>query len=334
MLNPIIWSIDPFQTEIKPSPSAIHEVEMWARRTGSSIQPVYVLAISNEESIQRAGSFWLYSQAAREATQNYISNLGIDDVLTPMILLDHSSSIRHCSERLVEFAEELDAKMILVTSRGRAGFGRLVFGSFGESLVAKSHLPVLFLTHPGSDSPRGRSFNRVLFPTDFSDFSKKSFELFVQQVKTLDTQIILFHEVTLTHPMITGFGGMVGDSWIPEDYFKERAKWAMNEGKHWIQRAHNEGVSTHLIVGESNPNIAMSIMKVAAEQEVGLIAMAAHSTPVEAVLTGSVAQEVFRSNQYPVWVCGPKMFEDNLDAISHNVRPEYYGTLQQLVPGP
>ena len=47
---------------------------------------------------------------------------------------------------IVALAEELEASLILMTTRGRSGLGKLVLGSVADAVLANSHKPVLLLS--------------------------------------------------------------------------------------------------------------------------------------------------------------------------------------------
>ena len=85
--------------------------------------------------------------------------------------------------------------MIVVSSRGRHGTGRVLLGSFAESLLLHSRLPVLFLTHSQRAPRKGHDPGKVLFPTDLSDFSRKAFDLFLDQAKALGSEIMVHFTV-------------------------------------------------------------------------------------------------------------------------------------------
>ena len=56
-------------------------------------------------------------------------------------------------EKICEFAEETDANMIIVGSRGLGSIGKLSLESISEELVRKCPRPVLVVKSPTGDSP-------------------------------------------------------------------------------------------------------------------------------------------------------------------------------------
>jgi nucleotide-binding universal stress UspA family protein len=55
------------------------------------------------------------------------------------------------AEAIVAYAEENDIDLIVMTTHGRSGFGRLVFGSVAESVVRHTPCPVLLIRAKDAD---------------------------------------------------------------------------------------------------------------------------------------------------------------------------------------
>jgi nucleotide-binding universal stress UspA family protein len=52
---------------------------------------------------------------------------------------------------IVRVARERDIDLIIISSHGRTGWGRILFGSTAESVVRHAHCPVLVVKPKGSD---------------------------------------------------------------------------------------------------------------------------------------------------------------------------------------
>ena len=309
MKNRIIWAVDPFEDSVKPDLRAIHELQRWAKSANAMIVPVYVLNVSRPDLEPQDETEWLSKTVghAEMSTMHYVHDLGVSDAARPRILLNRSSSVRRAGDLVVELSNQMNSKVIVVTSRGKAGLGRVLFGSFAETLVLHSKLPTFFLSHPQANHAEEQgeqNLNRILFSTDFSESNKKAFEDFVAQFSGFGAEITLFHNLTLPIQATANLGMIAGVGYIPDNFMKDQRTWAEAEGKRWVEKAKVSGVRVQLLVKEDSPNIADSILKAAHQGHVGMIAMASKSGPVSSALLGSVAREVFRSNEYPVWVYG------------------------------
>jgi nucleotide-binding universal stress UspA family protein len=197
--------------------------------------------------------------------------------------------------------------MIVVSSHGRSGLERIALGSFAENLLCDSERPVLFLTH--APAKVAGAIQRVLFPTDLSEKSRIAFQQFLPQAKALQAELVLFYAVALPNVALSP-GGLYGaaDVGIPEDYFPNMESWAKKEGSRWAEEARAYGVTGHVVITDEgvSSQVAKAILRVAHKEQVQLIAMASLSGAFSSFVAGSVAREVFRTQEYPVWIWGPK----------------------------
>lgn len=67
--------------------------------------------------------------------------------------LDVEELIAHgeASSEIVRVARERGADLIVISSHGRTGLGRIIFGSTAESVVRYAHCPVLVVKPPEKD---------------------------------------------------------------------------------------------------------------------------------------------------------------------------------------
>ena len=70
----------------------------------------------------------------------------------------HHDSIRRAELRgytataIVEYAEQSDAEMIVIGTRGRGGFASLVLGSTSQAVIHDAHCDVLVVKTSGQNS--------------------------------------------------------------------------------------------------------------------------------------------------------------------------------------
>ena len=111
------------------------------------------------------------------------------------------------AQEIVALADSLNMDYIMLTSHGRSGFDALVSGSNCQKIVRLSNVPVITLKHPehsiGDSSPT-LSFQRVMCPLDFSDFSKKALDVAVDICQEFGGTLVLAHAVDsrLEYPMM------------------------------------------------------------------------------------------------------------------------------------
>lgn len=84
---------------------------------------------------------------------------------------------------LLNYAHESNADLIAVSTLSRKGATRFLFGSFAETLVLQSDIPVLIL------SPKTQfagPLSEILFPTDLGETSKETLERVAEMAKALN----------------------------------------------------------------------------------------------------------------------------------------------------
>lgn len=299
----ILWAVDPYDAETKPSASTVNALRAWSQKSGFRIKPVYLASFPLVLTPQ---SLLSVLENAEKDLQSFVDQYGLANVLKPEVVLDGSGSRKGAIYELISFAQKNDAAWIALSSHGRSGLKRFAFGSFAEALLAESPFPVLFLPEKNEE----RAISTALFPTDFSTHSRRAFQRFLPYAKAMGLRVVIFHAISLPTVYATEIM-MVPSAYIPDNYFAKQEKAARRTGASWIKKADAIGVEARLEL--SNRGISMLTGKVLldAAQACGadLIALSFHSNAFDRLLFGSVALDVFREKRYPVWVCGPQVPE-------------------------
>ncbi|MEM9567274.1 MAG: universal stress protein [Cyanobacteria bacterium P01_E01_bin.34] len=84
--------------------------------------------VSSDERKQKVQSF----------THSKLCEMGYDDIHIQVVIGETSSKI-------VDYAREIDADLIVMSSHGRKGIGHFILGSVAEQVTRLSHCPVLIL---------------------------------------------------------------------------------------------------------------------------------------------------------------------------------------------
>lgn len=308
----ILLAVDPFEKRLRPSRLALTELRYWARKLGATIEAVHVLAESDQyplfnHSYTRA--YDLLKERVREM------DIGIPVELR--VIWDRDALARHPADILAEHAREVDAELILVSSHGRRWFSRMVLGSFAEKLLGLAAMPVLFFGH--LPDPQ-ESLRRMMFTTDFSESSRVAFEVFLDQVRPIAPEVILFHAAhypnLITGMTLTGVG-----AYLPEEYWKVMKESLCHEGEKWVKIAESHGIRARSLISEGIGDVAGSILRIAREERVSVIGLSSLRSEFQRALFGSVSNHVFRDHHHSVWVCGPKALEDRWHRPFPEMRP-------------
>jgi nucleotide-binding universal stress UspA family protein len=302
-----VWAINPFEEETRPSPAVIAELRRWAEATGHAIQPVHVFYVSPTDAPPQGHESWIkrFIPALEAETAHYIKGMDVPGMLEPKVLVQRGGFTHAAIEVLVQYAQDLGASWILVSSKGRSGIRRMALGSFAETLLIHSPVPVWVFGHGPADL-REPDSRRIFFATDFSDVSQAAFARVIEQARALGARVTLFHCINLPEPMVSGAAVMGVSAGFPVDeYVRDQSEWARKRAADWIRFAAQSGVPVEFKLREVVPSIANEIVTEARRESAGIIALASHSGTVGATLLGSHARQVVRQSECPVWVFGP-----------------------------
>lgn len=110
---------------------------------------------------------------------------------------------------LRDAAEALDVDLVVIGTHGRTGLKRLLLGSVAERVVRLCRRHVMVARAAGLDGgDPGRTYRRVLVPTDFEALAERAFELALQLVEP-GGEVELFHSwhLPLSTTMVPGRAG-------------------------------------------------------------------------------------------------------------------------------
>ncbi len=216
-------------------------------------------------------------------------------------------------DALLAFADAGGVDLIVMTSRGRSGIGRALFGSVADAVVRSAEIPVL-LVKPREDDPAldpaldgpmhplAPPLLRVLLPLDGSEAAERIVPYVLALTGPADAHYVLLR----VHPALTPDGrlapGPVLGPRIDEGddgYLSSTAPRLADLGVL---------VSTRSLTHASNADV---ILQVATDEAVDLVAMTTRGAGgAERMLFGSVADEVLRRSGCHVLVLRPRLEEE------------------------
>jgi nucleotide-binding universal stress UspA family protein len=299
----IQWAIDPGNDSDFYS-SIPTVLRYFLRQAHAVIEPVFVLRMSPEVSADFTAR-WRpeYCSAAEEQLERLIRSLKIKNTMPPRVIFHDSLSIRDAVDALAADAQRSGAQLIIAQTHSRKGMRRLFVGSFAETLLLRSKLPVLLV---GKEMKNFRGIRNILFPTDFGTRSQSHFNRVLDLAHLFDAKVTLFHSVQHPiEPIGAGLFPMAPLGPFPE-YVQEQIIWANRRAKSWAKTADEHGVVMEFLLDEKGLSVWDQICSIASKTNVGLIAMEAQSGPVSSALLGSTTRQVVRHAPCPVLVLKPK----------------------------
>lgn len=184
------------------------------------------------------------------------------------------------AEVILELAEGLRATMIAMSTHGRSGISRWVFGSVAEKVLRASRIPLLLVRSFGA---KPLAFRTLLVPIDAGDASLEVLPVVAGLARRYESRVLLVHVC----------GGPLSCS-IPVPH---------------VTRAHEmlrrEGIQAEPVLRMGDP--AEQILEACREGSADAIAMTTHGRiGASRWVLGSVAEKVVRAADVPTIVVRKK----------------------------
>jgi nucleotide-binding universal stress UspA family protein len=201
-------------------------------------------------------------------------------------------------------AEDIGADLIVMSTHGRAGVSRAIFGSVTTAVVAATHLPVLVVRPSGAVPTPPLFYRRIAVLLDGSTLGESVLEPALQLGSAAAASLELVRVVVPT-PIPMAPGAMPLAMVDPDEY--EREVTVAGEYLERVAaglRARGFTVSTRV---ERGTVVATAIAEYVQRERVDAVAMATHARRgVSRALLGSVAEDVVRHVTKPVLLYRPE----------------------------
>jgi nucleotide-binding universal stress UspA family protein len=194
---------------------------------------------------------------------------------------------------ILEYAEEIDADVIVMSTHGRRGLSHALLGSVTEEVVRLSSCPVLTIRSGVGTAAPSRIAN-VLVPVDFSPHSEVAAQHATEICRAYGARMHLLHVFEQPVTPEVYLGG--GPSTIPDFCVLEGS---LREALLGVATRAGADVESEIRVREGSA--VGGILEVARDIPADLIVIATHGLGALAhVLLGSVTEKVVRRADRPV----------------------------------
>ena len=305
-MNPVVWALDAFSSK-KDWPihfktaRAIH-----AYAPEAQIHPVYIL--SEQVFSDRGYSSFLRPGLKPMALRNLNALLSHDalfdlmksgQLLSPKVVVEISSDAEVCVEQFLRYALNVNAAGIAIGTHARSPIARLFSGSFSQTLIHKSRIPVLITGAYQQEDPQ--PIKTVIVPTDFKPEGREDFEAFLEFALQRNLDVELFYkQIETFENWMQSDAYLLGGGWSPivESHTEEEDRYA--EAEIWLRRAREAGVRVHVtteIFRESSADCIIQYANRLADRS----PMIAILRPID-WLDGSVLRDLIQTSPYPLYV--------------------------------
>ena len=292
----ILWAVDALNPQKIVRDRTALSLRHLQKYRGAEIIPVHVVS----PTFARVGTAFHapdpeeVRKSALESLQRYLKGVKLDGLAKPEVIESPNGRLRSRVGELLRFAKQRGATAIALSTHARKGAARFFLGSFAESLVTRSDIPLL-VVNPKAYPHSGP----VLFATDFSPKSLAALPDAIGMAKAAKCPILLFHHVPSP---VQYFVEPVTSMTLFRQWQKEDAKEITKQASSCCDSISAQGVKASYALSTKGDSAADSILRTAKSSKARLIVLASEKDPVEAALLGSTARQVIRLSGCPVWV--------------------------------
>lgn len=325
----IVLAVDAFGF----SPEMAHRTARELRRLFGerlpTVQPVFVLTPDStlvplqwfDEAVPK-----FKAQAAARLLETLEGAAGIG-FERPEILVDPRGSIPAVVERINEYAVGTGASLVVIPTARKTPLRRLFLGSFSETMLQRSLVPILTIGPDVPDEARGR--RTCLAAVDLADGELGSS---VDRIISLaqaagDVDLVFLHVMppslsqmpSTAHPLLIDPRSLIGRQ-LPDSHL--RALESLDE---LAKQAESRGCRASARMMITTLPVPQAIVEAASAERAALIALSSRSTAMTWLVRRSVARGVMRSSVRPVWTLPG---ESAATTAASALRPRVHGFSQ------
>lgn len=298
----IIWAVD-LRAGARLQRTALQAMKALIKNRKATIEPVYLISTFLDSTpSQTSGDALELTRAAAAGRLAKIPGVSRSNGLKPLTTLTgFTRSMRHQAARLIEYARVEGADTIVVASHGRKGIKKWFLGSFADSIMQQSEIPVLIVNPDWRRTSRLKNF---LFPSDFSRESKDAFLRVVAFARSAKLQITLFHSLTLA---ISPEEKVLTHGY---DDYKQTIQGAIADREalaaSWAIEAKQHGVKVTVSVDAYESTSVADTVLSYQKKHGGIIALASRGGDTLPLSIGRTTRAVVQGSTSAVWVLYPR----------------------------
>jgi nucleotide-binding universal stress UspA family protein len=209
-------------------------------------------------------------------------------------------------DALVAHIQHTATSMVVMTSHGRGGLGRLLLGNVADSLIRQVGIPVL-VVRPRKEARPAGTRNRILVPLDGSALSESVMDQAKLVARRLGLDMML---TTIVQPMphIAPIFTWPIEAMLSSEL--DRKGQAQQHLEAWKVALERDGFRVQ-VQAQVGRKVARAILDLAEAEGCSMIAMSTHGAGgIDRMMFGSVTEQVLRHAEVPVLVLKPPFKEE------------------------
>lgn len=230
----------------------------------------------------------LYEELRRLGEEDAMAYLRtVQQDLQQQVSVDVATDHGPAADCIIDYAFDHDVDLIVMSSHGRSGLQRFVYGSVAEKVLRQAPCATAVI-RAGADMPLRDSHN-VLVPLDGSELAEKAIEPAMALAGALESDVHLLRVTQSGHARL--------ETASMQPVFDQIEAKEIAEAETYLQHKYNELDNAHLFIDVvmTDGSVAEAIMQYAKEHHINLIVMSSHGrSGLSRWMYGSVTEQVLR----------------------------------------
>jgi len=200
-------------------------------------------------------------------------------------------------KKILSYATEIDAELIVMGTHGRSGVSRFVAGSVTEHVVRRAEIPVLSVRASEQTEPAD-GYDEILVPTDGSDAAGAAVDHGLELARAADARA---HAVT-----VLDTGDMAASPTLspPTEIVKQLETEHQNATDEIAAQAREDGLAATTAVLEGRPGT--ELLEYIDDHGIDLVVMGTHGrSGIDRLLLGSTTERLLRHASAPILAVTP-----------------------------
>lgn len=211
----------------------------------------------------------------------------------------------HPAAEIIDLVQELAEPLIVMTTHGRGGLGRWLYGSVADRVVRGAGVPVL-LIRSGIPAREPGVLRSIVVPLDGSVLAEAALPAALELARRFSADLHLVRVVET--PEVYALLGAHGTASVSADLIADVTRQMVESASAYLsevaERLRGEGirVESHVLEGLA----IEQLLAFEREQQPDLVVMATHGRGgLSRVIFGSVAERILREGNAPVMLIRP-----------------------------
>lgn len=208
----------------------------------------------------------------------------------------------NAAEAILQHIRTSQAKLVIMTTHGRSGFGRWLYGSVAEAVLSHASAPILLIRSawPTVQLAEASAYCRIVVPLDGSARAEAAIPVAVRIAHWLNGIVVLVRAIAPVPALVASRRQSVSTS-SPAASVRAEAEASLNRA---IALLVKEGVRARSRLVEREP--VEAILETCYQENAALLVMTTHGrTGLRRLAFGSTAVEVLHRGQTPVLFVRP-----------------------------